>query len=78
MNRKQKYPEPDITIRLYGPPGSGKSSLIGDIADMLQSYGCEVICLEGPVGGPKRRRQAQAPGRFLQPRVVKIVEQHGE
>lgn len=66
---------PDITITLTGGRGSGKSCLMGDIAGMLQLYGCEVRCYKRPrLGGLEQQIPTPGEGNFNQTRKVKIVE----
>ena len=67
--------EPDITIRIEGRSGSGKSCLMGDIAAMLELYGCEVRCFTSRrFNSDMRRVTPPAAGHFEALRKVRIVE----
>lgn len=67
---------PDIVITIRGVPGSGKSCLMGEIAEMVAFLGSEVRCFQlGRYG--ERRCAPPAWGHFEQQRRVKIVEVEG-
>jgi len=67
---------PDIIITIRGLPGSGKSCLMGDIAEMATFLGSEVRCFHSGRYG-ERRIAPPAWGHFDRPCKVKIVEVEG-
>jgi hypothetical protein len=67
---------PDIVITIRGGTGSGKSCLMGDLAEMLAFLGSEVRCFRSGRYG-ERRCDPPAWGNFEKPRRVKIVEVEG-
>jgi len=76
MSQYRSLPDqPDITIRIEGRKGSGKSCLMGDIASMLELYGCEVRCFTSRhFNADVRRVSAPEAGHFEEVRKVRIVE----
>jgi hypothetical protein len=52
----------------------GKSCLMGDLAGMLELYGCEVRCFVQRTDGSQHRVTTPEEGHFEQPRRVKLVE----
>ena len=67
---------PDIVITIRGTAGSGKSCLMGDLAEMLTFLGSEVRCFRSGRYG-ERRCDPPAFGHFEKPRRVKVVEVEG-
>ncbi len=65
---------PDLVVRISGKPGMGKSCLMGDLAGMLELYGCEVRCFVQRTDGSQHRVPTPEEGHFEQPRRVKLVE----
>lgn len=73
--KTSKYPRPDVVVRFYGPPGGGKTALMGEIAAMLTAKGSDAVCLEGKSGERKLPTVTPPEGRFRRPRRVLLIEQ---
>jgi cytidylate kinase len=66
---------PDLVITIDGKRGAGKSCLAGDIAAMLELYGCEVRMYHRPFNSVDDYRvPLPKEGHFNEVRKVKIVE----
>lgn len=75
MSYSRRKNGPDIIITISGLEGSGKSCLMGDIAAMLELYGCDVRCFKQSRRSKHEQPLAKpAEGHFNELRNIKIVE----